>query len=257
MQSMPGGDQVGDRLLAEAVRGDPGAELVRPRDRGGGDVGRPARGEVAGVAVDPVADELDPPVAASGLRLDLGDQVVGLDLRAVVADVALAARDVPAGPDDPRQVVAVVHPVRVDGHARVAQQQRPGVAVGDRLRLRGRLVDTAVLVQPDVAVRVDQAGHQPAVGRDGLRAGHLVVAQQAAVVDPQVALFAVRQHDAAQVQRRHGSTLSSHARHPATRALGDPHRIRARTHDPHGSVHVRRITVRMIDGDGQLPPGPR
>ncbi len=70
---------------------------------------------------------------------------------------------------------------------------------------------------PHVAVRIDQARHEPAVGRDGLRAGHLVVAQQAAVVDPQVALFTVRQHDAPQVQRRHGSTLSSHARHPATR----------------------------------------
>ena len=129
-------------------------------DRRRSDVGRPAGRQVAGVAVDPVADELDPAVAAGGLGLDLGDQVGRLDLGAVVADVALGPGDVPAGPDHPRQVVAVVHPARVDGYAGVAQQQRAASRSAMRLRLGGRLVDAAVRVEPDVAVRVDEAGQR-------------------------------------------------------------------------------------------------
>ena len=87
-----GGDQLGHRLLAEAVRGHPRAELVRAGDRRGRDVGGPARREVAGVAVDPVADELDPAVAAARPAVSTSaDQVGRLDLGAVVADVALGA----------------------------------------------------------------------------------------------------------------------------------------------------------------------
>ena len=69
----------------------------------------------------------------------------------------------------PRQVVAVVDPVRVDGGAGVADEQGPGVAVGERLLLGGRLVDGAVGAETDVAVRVDEAGQHPA--GDGLRGG--------------------------------------------------------------------------------------
>ena len=81
----------------------------------------------------------------------------------------------PAGADHPRQVVAVVHPAGVDGHAGVAQQQRARVAVGDRLLLGGRLVDAALLVEPDVAVRVDQAGTTYTLVGDGLRIRDLLV----------------------------------------------------------------------------------
>ena len=49
----------------------------------------PRRGQVAGLPLDPVADELDPAVAAAGLLGDVGRQLVGLDLVGVVADVAL------------------------------------------------------------------------------------------------------------------------------------------------------------------------
>ena len=83
-------------------------------------------------------------------------ELVGLDLVGEVADVALGAGDVATGPDQPRQVLALVDPGGVGGRAAVAQQQRPGVPVGDRLLLGGLLVDGAVLVEPDVAVRVDQ-----------------------------------------------------------------------------------------------------
>ena len=89
-------------------------------------------------------------------------QLGRLDLVGVVADVALGPRDVPAGADQPGQVLAVVDPGGVGGRAAVPQQQRAGVPVGDRLLLLGGLVDGAFLVQPDVAVRIDEPGHDPA-----------------------------------------------------------------------------------------------
>ena len=150
-------DQPRQHRLAEAVGGDLGAVLVRDPDRLGERVGRERRRQVAGVAVDPVADQLDPAVAALRLLGDVRRELGRLDLVGVVADVALGAGDVPTGPDQPRQVLAVVDPRGVGGRPAVAQEQRPGVAVGDRLLLRRLVVDGAVLVEPDVAVRVDQA----------------------------------------------------------------------------------------------------
>ena len=84
-------------------------------------------GQVAGVAVDPVADQLDPAVAAPRLPAHVGGQVAGLDLVRVVADVAAGAGDVAAGPDDPRQVLAVVDPAGVGRRARrrAAAARRP------------------------------------------------------------------------------------------------------------------------------------
>ena len=157
-----GGGQVAQRLLAEAVRRHPGALLVGRRDRLGEHVGRPARREVAGVAVDPVADQLDPAVAGAGLEPHLVDELLGLDLPGEVADVAAGAGDVPAGPHQAGQVVAGLHPPGVGGRAGVAQQQRPGVPVGEGLLLGGRVVDGTVRPEADVAVRVDQAGQHPA-----------------------------------------------------------------------------------------------
>ena len=126
-------------------------------------VGRPARREVAGVAVDPVADQLDPAVAGAGLEPHLLDELLGLDLPGEVADVAPGAGDVPAGPHQARQVVAVLHPAGVGGRAGVAQQQgtgspgRPAPAPPPSRRRRRPAAPEA-----DVAVRVDQAGQHPA-----------------------------------------------------------------------------------------------
>ena len=44
-------------------------------------------------------------------------------------------------------------------------EQRARVAVGERLLLLDVLRDGAVGVQADVAVRVDEPGHDPALGR--------------------------------------------------------------------------------------------
>ena len=63
-----------------------------------------------------------------------------------------------AHPDQPGQVVAVLDPAGVGGTPAVAQQQGAGVTVGDRLRLGRFPVDLAVLVEADMAVRVDQPG---------------------------------------------------------------------------------------------------
>ena len=138
----PGVEQVRKRGLTEDVCGHPGTVLVSCGDRRLQGVGRPARREVGGVAVDPVADELDPAVAALGFLDDVVDELVGLDLVGVVADVALRPGQVPTGPDDPRQVVAIVHPPGVGRRACVATEQHAGVAVGDRLLL-GDVVATA------------------------------------------------------------------------------------------------------------------
>ena len=67
MQSTPGGQQPGQRVLAEHVGGHPGAAGVRDGDRLGQHVVRPQRREIADVPVDPVADDLDPAVAVRDL----------------------------------------------------------------------------------------------------------------------------------------------------------------------------------------------
>ena len=77
----PRPDQPRQRILAEHVRGDPRALPVRGGDSGGQDLVAPQRRQIADGAVDPVADQFDPPVTDAGL---LGDQVrqqdrVGVD----------------------------------------------------------------------------------------------------------------------------------------------------------------------------------
>ena len=100
------------------------------------------------------------------LVLDGVDQFRRVDLDADVAGVALRRRDVAAVANDLRQVMVMIHPVRVDGYAAVAQGERAGVAVGDRLGLLLFLVGAAVERETDVAVRVDQSRHEPDVGGD-------------------------------------------------------------------------------------------
>ena len=109
----------------------------------------------------------------------------------------------PAHPDQPRQVVAVLDPAGVGGAAAVAQQQRAGVTVGDRLRLGRVPVDLAVLVETDVAVRVDQARDHPAAG-DGLGAG-LWLEGDPAVDDVEVAGLAVGEDRSGDAQGSHAS----------------------------------------------------
>ena len=218
MQSMPASISPGQHVLAEAVGRDPRAVRVRDGDRLGERVGRERRRQVAGLAVDPVADQLHPAVAALRLQRDVRGEVARLDLVGVVADVAPGAGDVAPGAHQPRQVVAVVDPRGVDRRAAVAQQQRAGVAVGDRLLLAGRLVDAAVRVEPDVAVRVDQARHDPAA-RDQLGRGDGLVGD-APVDDVQVAALAVGQDRSGEPQRRHAARRYRAPRRWPDRAIG-------------------------------------
>ena len=60
-------DQPGQRVLAEDVGGDPGPVGVCGLDRRLEHVVGPQRGEIADFAVDPVADQLHPAVAAPRL----------------------------------------------------------------------------------------------------------------------------------------------------------------------------------------------
>ena len=164
-----GVDQPRQRLLAEGVRGDPHAELVGASDRRRQHVVRPGRRQVPDRAVDPVGGQLDPAVAPGCLVLHLGHQVLRLHLDAEVADVAAGTGDVAPGPHQPRQVGAALH-------AGVVHRRRRRRAAAGRRR-RGRAaparpgrpaIDPAVGGDADMAVRVDETGHDPAAGGDGL-----------------------------------------------------------------------------------------
>ena len=156
------------------------------------------------VAGDPVADQLDPAVAALRLLGDVRRQVVGLDLVGVVADVAPGAGDVPAGPDQPRQVVAVVDPAGVGGRAAVAEQQRAARRGPRSPAARWPRRDRAVVVETEVAVGVDQPGTiQPSTARSA--PGTRLVGDPA-VDDVQLARLAVGQDRAGEPERS-----SSHA----------------------------------------------
>ena len=103
--------EVGVKVLAEDIR----TQRVRHVDRGTDGLGREGRREVADLAGDPVPHQLDPAVTRPSLLGHRVDQQVGLDLVGVAADVALGARHVSPATDQPRQVLALLHPAGVGG----------------------------------------------------------------------------------------------------------------------------------------------
>ena len=206
-----GGHQLGDGLLAEDVGGHPASQFVGPGDRGRGHLGRPQRSKITDFAVDPVAHQLDPAVATRRLPLDLGHQFVRLDLGRVVAQVALRAGDVPSGPDDLGQVLALVHPPGVGRAAGVTQQQRAGgplgqgVLFGDVVAARRRSVSSPTWQCASTSPGSSQPPDD--VSASGDRLG-----PDQSVDHPEVAPFTVRQHHTAEFQPGcHGVTLLAEA----------------------------------------------
>ena len=172
------GDEAGQRVLAEHVRSDAGALVMGGGDGGHQHVIGPQRRQIPHRPVDPVADQLHPAVAAAGLLGQRGGQIpLAFDFDGVATPVAFRAGQMPAGPDDARQVVVVVQDAGVGGRSAVAQQQGTGVTfdlgLGDRLLDRG----LAVRPQADVAVRVDQSGNDPPTVPDGFGVGDRLAAQ--------------------------------------------------------------------------------
>ena len=165
IESMPGRDQPGQRVLAEHVRGDPRPELVRPgRSPAAQRVVGPGGREVADVAVDPVGGDLDPAVAGAppAARPRRRGRRARPRRRGRGCSASVRAMCRP-GPDQPRQVVARLHAAVVDRRAGVAQQQRPGGPVDQRLLgLLVRVGDVPAGRQADVAVGVDEARRDPA-----------------------------------------------------------------------------------------------
>ena len=205
-----GGHQLGDGLLAENVGGHPAAQFVGSGDRRRGELGRPQRSEITDLAVDPVAHELDPAVTPRGLALDLGHEFVRLDLGPVVAQIAHGSGDVPAGPDDLGQVVALVHPPGVGRAAGITQQQRAGGPLRESVLFGDVVGHRAGTFQTHMAVRVDQTGHQPASGDRYGVADRFGPDQP--VDHPEVTPFTVRQHHTAEFQPGcHGVTLLAEA----------------------------------------------
>ena len=224
----PGRDQPGQRVLAEDVGGDPGPELVRPGDRGREHVVGPRRGQVAEVAVDPVGGDLDPAVAAGGLPLDLGDQVVRLDLDAEVAEVAAGPGDVPAGPDQPGQVGAVLHATGCPPASRrraAAARRRPGRRGPARPALRRRHSRPACSPMWQCASMKPGTIQPPSATVSASATG---VERQPAVDDPRVAFPLVGQeHPRAQAQRGHRSAAPLARCRTASRVISRPSELAA------------------------------
>src|SRR5580698_4060178 len=108
----------------------------------------------------------------------------------------------PTGPNDAGQVVAIVEAAGVDRRTAIAQQQGTGVALGFGLRDRVVEFDAALRTQPDVAVRVDQSGQNPAAVEYRVRAADRFAADPA-VNDPQFDGFFVGQPDPSNVMRHY------------------------------------------------------
>src|ERR1700727_3822964 len=104
----------------------------------------------------------------------------------------------PTGANDARQVVAIVQAAGVDRRSAVAQQQRADLAFG--LSLCDRLVesDAALRPQPDMAMRIDQPGQNPAAVENCVSAADRFAADPT-VNDPQFDGFFVGETDPSNV----------------------------------------------------------
>ncbi len=201
-----GVDQPREHLFSEAVGRDFRAVRVCHRN-GLGEVGvGETRHQIPGITRDPVADELHP--AVPGLRLDgdLRGKIGGLDLVGVVPEIAGSPSDVSSAPDQMREVITLLDPPSIQGRTRVANQQRSPVAVLHRLSLGLGLGDRTVLIESDVAVRIDQPGHDPTLSA-ALRLGSRFVADRP-VHHIDVAPLTIRQDWPGETKHAHTRTVS-------------------------------------------------
>ncbi len=115
----------------------------------------------------------------------------------------------PAGPDDPGQLAAVLEPARVVHGAGVADQQGTGVPVRHGLLFGQGLGNVPGGSESDVAVRIHQARQDPAVQHNVGGNGRLLE-RQPAVDGPKAVPFLVRggEHGPAEFDdASHGSSL--------------------------------------------------
>jgi hypothetical protein len=123
----PGVEHVIDGVFSEAVGRHPGSFIAGGRDGIPDNVRGKGSCEVAGVTVDPVSDDLHPPVSITGFLADSFHEPARLDFMAQAAQIPAAACNVAACPDEPGQVLALLHPPCVAGRPGIADQQRAGV----------------------------------------------------------------------------------------------------------------------------------
>ena len=105
----------------------------------------------------------------------------------------------PSSPDDLRKIVTAIHPSSVGRAARIPQQQRPGLSVGDGLLFGPLIGDSTLPLQPDVAVRINKAGHDPRPRGNGLGVGYRLGTDHT-VHHPEIPVLPLRQHHANEVE---------------------------------------------------------
>jgi phosphomethylpyrimidine synthase len=150
-------------VLGEAVGRHPRTFVMRGADGvtydGGGKGGR----QVTGAPVNPVPHQLDPAIAVPRLLAHGLDEAPGFDFVGEAAKVAACPGDMPARPDQHRELLAALHPAGIGGRARISDQQGSGVEVSQCLFPgHGGLHGTG-RAQPDMAVGVREARQYPAV----------------------------------------------------------------------------------------------
>jgi hypothetical protein len=256
-------DQPRQCVLTEHVRRHPRTDAVCRVDRRLQDVVGPQRGQVTDLAVDPVTDQLDPAVAAPRLfDHRIGQLRFVLQLDCEVALIALRPGEETAVADDARQVVALVEGPGVDRRPAVTQQQGADAAFDFALR-RAVLetVERPVIAEPDVAVRVDQPGHNPAVGPVSAEYGHRSfnrLGAQNAVDDPPLHRPFVGKSPTAQVQSHQFLGNFSFDRSMSARPGGNsssPLGISDRSGKPAGNPGIPAASgLRTFGGVGPLPP---
>ena len=129
MQSMPALIRPGSASSPNTCAVTRAPSRVGRGDRLDEDVIAPQRREIAGAPVDPVADQLDPAVAAAGLLATSAGSCDSSSISIGRPGMYRLGRAMAAGADDARQVVALVEAAGVDGRPGVAQQQGARVAL--------------------------------------------------------------------------------------------------------------------------------